>query len=125
VCVVREEEGADRCGKAFVKDGHASTCNRKRTASPLDNPSFFRTAALSGRRYVPDVLSGKMDVFQRVFPRSIETGIDPQPFATAPNCFLSSADCFFGMRTKCQAAVPCQRKIFDRTVYSVFLMKNA
>ena len=78
----------------------------KVTASPTFIFSFFRTSALSGKRYVFDLLSGKMDVFHIVFPMVTATGIEPHPFAIFPNRFLISEDCFWGMVIKCQPTIP-------------------
>src|SRR3989338_65626 len=63
--------------------------------------SFLRTSALSGRRYAPDFLSGKIDVFQLVLPIVTVTGSEPQPRDNTLNFFLMPSDCFLGRVMKC------------------------
>lgn len=82
------------------------TCIEKEILSRTKIPSFFRTEALSGSRYVPDFLSGKIEVFHLVFLIVTMTGSDPQPFALAPYFSLISVDCFFGIPRKCHPAMP-------------------
>src|SRR5687768_6072901 len=86
------------------------------TVSPSDIFSFFRISALSGNKYAPTFLSGKIDVFHLVFPTVTKTGNEPQPRRSAPNDSLISNDCFLESVTKCHAAGPGYSHTFARTV---------
>lgn len=68
-------------------------------------PSIRLTSAFSGRRYVADFLSGKIDVLHIVFPIVTSTGSDPHPRADFPNFCLISPESASGTLTKCHA--PC------------------
>src|SRR3989344_4531332 len=84
-------------------DIQASTVIVKTILSPASIPSARRTCALSGRRYVLERLSGKIEVSHFVFPRVTEIGIEPNPLFPFPYFSLSSADCFLSTFTKCHA----------------------
>lgn len=74
--------------------------------SPASRPSFLRTNAFTGRRYVPDFVSGKIDVAQVVLLMVTETGSEPHPRAFLPNVVFISSDSFLGTVIKCHAAEP-------------------
>jgi hypothetical protein len=55
-----------------------------RTTSPDFSPSDARTRALTGRKYRPDLLSGKADVFQLVRPTIAVMRTEPHALRTTP-----------------------------------------
>src|SRR5690606_5588881 len=93
--------------------------------SPSNTPSFSRTCFLSGRRYVPDCLSGKMDVFHVVSPSVTSTGSEPNPRLCAPYISLISLDCFLSTLTKCHAAFSLgYSHTFDFILYFSFFISS-
>lgn len=92
--------------------------------SPASKSSFLLTSALSGNRYVPDFLSGKIEVSHDVFPIVTDTGSEPHPRPRAPYAALMAADSFLGTVTKCHAAFPGYSHMLRRKLYGAdfFLM---
>ena len=92
--------------------------------SPAPIPSARRTCAFSGRRYVPERLSGNIEVFHEVLPRTTATGIDPKPRFCLVYFSFSSTDCFLSTLAKCQAALsPGYSHTCDRTRYFFFAIR--
>lgn len=87
------------------------------TEEPGERFSFRRISFLMGRRYAPRFWSGKIDVFQIVFPNFTSTGCDPHPRAKGAKRLLICAESRFGSVTKCHAAVPEYNQTFALNAY--------
>ena len=77
----------------------------KEIVSLCQIPSAFLTDAFKGSMYVPDFLSGKIEVFHDVFCIVTATGSDPHPRLKSLYVSCISPDIFLGTVTKCHDAV--------------------
>ncbi len=81
--------------------------------------SALRTAALVGNKYVPDFLSGNIDVFHFVFPTVTSTRMEPNPTAFVPYFFLISSETFLSTCKNRHAPIPGNTTILDFNLYGV------
>jgi len=94
-------------------------------ASPALIASLFRISFFRGKRYESDFLSGKIDVFQLVFPIVARTGNDPQPLLECPKKKSISSLVFVGILTKCQGVSPGYSHTLARTTNVFIIAKKA
>ncbi len=81
-------------------------------------------SALSGSRYVPDFVSGKIDVCHVVVRIVTLTGNDPQLRDFFLYCVFISVDTVFGILTKYhEPAWPAYRNTVVRMVYICFTLR--
>lgn len=104
---------ATNVSQFFIVKIYVSIVTVNLTVASSSMFSLLRTCALSGRRYVPDFLSGKIEVFQMVFRIDTETGSEPHPFACLPKDSLIAKDSFLGSIRNLQALIPGYTKTFD------------
>lgn len=86
--------------------------------------STLRTCALRGSMYVPDFLSGKIEVSHAVLPIVTRTGSEPHPFADFPYLFFISSASLFGNTKKRHPLIPGYTTTFDLNEYFLDMVRK-
>src|SRR6185369_17807933 len=89
--------------------------------SPASIPSARRTASFRGNTYVPERLSGKMEVFHFVFPIWASTRIEPKPRLRVVNFSRISEACFLPTYAKNHAPIPGYGTTCERSLYRLII----
>ena len=82
------------------------------TREPTFTPSLFRTSFLKGSKYVPRLLSGKIEVRQISSETLTSTRSDLNPRALCPKDSFRKSARSLGRFTKCHACGPSHSHIF-------------